>query len=221
MIDLPDQALVRMARKGNKEAFGVLVRRHQQKCVDLATFLLRNRGDAEDEVQNAFSNAYTRLDQYLGEAEFSTWLARIVSNQCLMLMRSRRRARFLYLDESASAQDSPVVELPSCGPDPEGEFAFGQMKRVLRREIRRIPPILRNVLVLRDLQELPMTDVAEKLGVTVPAAKSRLLRARAELRSRVMKHTERSGNHSPLSRSAAPLNRVAHHRAMRPFAGAA
>ena len=218
--ELRDQTLVEMARQGNQDAFGELIRRHQQKCVDIATFFLRNRGDAEDEVQNAFSKAYAHLDQYQGEAEFSTWLARIVSNQCLMLMRVKRRTRFVYLDETPSSHEAPQMELPACGPDPEGELAFNQMKTVLRREIRRIPPMLRNVMLLRDIQELPMTDVAERLGITVPAAKSRLLRARTELRSRLMRHTTKAGNNSPLSRSAAPLNRVAHHRAMRPWLGA-
>jgi RNA polymerase sigma-70 factor (ECF subfamily) len=188
--------------------------------VDLATFFLRNRGDAEDEVQNAFSKAFAHIDQYQGNAEFSTWLARIVTNQCLMLMRVKRRTRFIYLDESASAQDAPPMELADCGPDPEGEYAFRQMKSVLRTEIRRIPPMLRNVMVLRDIQELPMTDVAGRLGITVPAAKSRLLRARTELRSRLMKHAERNASGSPLSRVAAPVSRVAHHRAVRPLLAA-
>src|SRR5688572_26634783 len=177
-----DEILVRLARTGDKEAFGELVSRYRQKCVDLATFFLRNRGDAEDEVQNAISKAYAHLDQYHGEAEFSTWLSRIVSNQCLMLMRIQRRTRFVYLDETAPAREAPPLELPDCGPDPEGELAYKQMKGALRTEIRRIPPMLRNVMLLRDIQELSMNDVAEKLGITVPAAKSRLLRARTELR---------------------------------------
>jgi RNA polymerase sigma-70 factor, ECF subfamily len=211
-----DQQLVELARNGDQNAFGELLTRHRQKCVGLAVFLLRNRGDAEDEVQNAFSKAYAHLDQYQGEAEFSTWLARIVSNQCLMLLRVRRRTKFVYLDETSNVHDAPPVELPACGPDPEGEFAYGQMKQVLRTEIRRIPPILRNVMLLRDIKELPMTDVADRLGITVPAAKSRLLRARTELRLRLMRHAERNGTQSPLSRTAAPINRVAHHRAMHP-----
>jgi len=211
-----DPELVELALRGDQDAFGELTRRHRQKCVDLATFFLRNRGDAEDEVQNAFSKAYTHIGQYQGEAEFSTWLARIVSNQCLMLMRVKRRTKFVYLDEVSNGHDAPPMELPSCGPDPEGELAFKQMKTVLRTEIRCIPPMLRNVMLLRDIQELPMSDVADQLGITVPAAKSRLLRARTELRARLMRHTEKSGCHSPLSRTAAPLNRVVHHRAMRP-----
>jgi RNA polymerase sigma-70 factor (ECF subfamily) len=137
-----------------------------------------------------------------------------------MLMRVKRRTRFVYLDEPPISHDAPQLELPACGPDPEGELAFQQMKGVLRTEIRRIPPMLRNVMLLRDIQELPMTEVAEKLGITVPAAKSRLLRARTELRSRLMRHATRSGNPGPMSRSAAPLSRVAHHRTMRPYLAA-
>jgi RNA polymerase sigma-70 factor (ECF subfamily) len=216
-LSLNDQHLVRLAREGDNEAFGELIRRHWNKCVDLATAFLRNRGDAEDEVQNAFSKAYAHLDQYHGEAEFSTWLTRIVTNQCLMFMRVKRRTRFVYLDDAVGGQEAAPVELPACGPDPEGEFAFGQMKTVLSTEIRRIPPMLRNVMLLRDIQELPIGDVARQLGITIPAAKSRLLRARTELRSRLLRHAEKSGSFSPLARSAAPLNRVAHHRAMRPL----
>ena len=220
LTDLTDQSLVGLARGGNRDAFGELIRRHRPKCVDVAIFFLRNRGDAEDEVQNAFSKAYVHLDQYQGDAEFSTWLARIVANQCLMLMRVRRRTRFVYLDETPEGQDALPSELPACGPDPEGEYAYRQMKDVLRTEIRRIPPILRNVLMLRDIQELPMTDVAQRLGITVPAAKSRLLRARIELRSRLLRHSEKRGAVSTLSRSAAPLSRVARHCPMRPLLAA-
>src|SRR5512141_1822027 len=175
---LTDAELVQLSLQKDREAFGELIHRHYRKCVDVASYYIRNRDDAEDQAQNAFMRAYAHLDQYQGEAEFSTWLARIVANQCLMLLRIRRRTKFVYLDEAPNVHDAPPTELPSCGPDPEGEFAFRQMKLVLRTEIRRIPPILRNVMMLRDIQELPMADVADQLGITVPAAKSRLLRAR-------------------------------------------
>jgi RNA polymerase sigma-70 factor (ECF subfamily) len=206
-----DPDLVELARRGDQEAFGELVQRHRQKCVDLACYYLRNRGEAEDEAQNAFMKAYQHLDQYHGEAEFGTWLARIVANQCLMLMRVQRRARFLYLDEMQTEAKAVPVELPASGPDPEGELAFLQLLSVLRVEIRRIPPLLRKVMLLRDVQGLPMVDVACELGITVSAAKSRLVRARSELRSRMMKHWGRANDSSALSRSAAPLSRVGRH----------
>lgn len=219
-LPFADSALVEFARKGDREAFGELIRRHQHKCIDLATFFLRNRDDAEDEAQNAFSKAYMHLDQYKGDAEFSTWLGRIVANQCLMLMRVRRNARYVYLDEPATRTPRPQhVEVPANGGDPEGELACQQMTDALKKEIHRIPSVLRKVMLLRDIQELPMPDVAARLGISVPAAKSRLLRARTELRSRLKRYTTGMGNTSPLSRSAAPLNRVARHCAIRPAEG--
>lgn len=207
--DSNETQLVELARKGDHEAFSELFRRYRRRCVDLACFLLRNRGDAEDQVQDAFLKAYEHLDQFQGEAEFVTWLGRIVANECLMLMRTRRRARFSYLDDVPSGPEAVPIQLAATGPDPEGELGFRQMTDVLRSEVRRIPPLLRNVLVLHDIDGLPMMDVAEQLNITVAAAKSRLGRARAELRERMTRHHQGTGTLSCMSRSAAPLNRVA------------
>lgn len=194
---LSDTELVARTRHGSEEAFNILVKRHYTTCVNIATFILRDRGDAQDEVQKACCKAFEHLDQYQGEAEFLTWLLRIVSNQCLMLIRVRRRARFVYIDAETGRERSSPMELPEMAPDPEHELMDRELHDVLQREIRHIPPLLRNVLLLRDVQELPMPDVAERLHITVPAAKSRLLRARVELRARVMRHCV-----SPLSTKA-------------------
>ncbi len=208
---LKDSELVQLSLNGDREAFGELIQRHWRKCVDVACYFLRNRDDAEDQAQNAVMRAFEHLNQYQGEAEFSTWLARIVANQCLMLMRVRRRARFVYIDEPISGQKTVPFQLPSSEPDPEGELAYAQLTEVLRSEVGRIPRLMRNVMVLRDIQGLPMSDVAGQLGITVSAAKSRLVRARTELRSRMTKHCGGLSNSSPLSRTAAPLSRVGRH----------
>jgi RNA polymerase sigma-70 factor, ECF subfamily len=208
---LDDQHLVEMARHGDQQAFGVLIQRHWRKCVDLGCYFLRNRGDAEDQAQNAVMKAYEHLDQYHGEAEFATWLARIVANQCLMLLRARRRARFVYLDEAPAEPKAVPVQLPSTDPDPEGSLAYTQLTEVLRLEVGRIPRLMRNVMLLRDIQGLPMKDVADQLGITVSAAKSRLVRARTELRSRMTGHYHAGRGSSPLGRTAAPLNKVGRH----------
>jgi RNA polymerase sigma-70 factor, ECF subfamily len=208
---LTDAELVKLSLQGDRQAFDDLAQRHRRKCVDVACYFLRNRSDAEDQVQNALLKAYEHLGQYQGDAEFATWLARIVANQCLMLMRNRRRARFVYLDEPTSAQNTVPPQLPCSNPDPEGELAYLQLTQVLRSEVGRIPSLMRNVMMLRDIQGLPMRDVADHLGITVSAAKSRLVRARAELRSRVTKHYRGIRDSSPLTHSAAPLNRVGRH----------
>jgi RNA polymerase sigma-70 factor (ECF subfamily) len=196
------------SRQGDQSAFSELVERHWRKCVALGCLFLRNRGDAEDVAQNAALKAYKHLDQYQGGAEFSTWLARIVANECLMLLRVRRRTRFVYLDDSPVESRSVAFQLAGTGPDPEGALGYVQLTQVLRFEVGRIPSLMRNVMLLRDIRGLTMAEVAAQLGITVSAAKSRLVRARAELRRRMAGHYSRPGNSSPLSRVAAPLSRV-------------
>jgi RNA polymerase sigma-70 factor, ECF subfamily len=203
-----DTDLVESAKQGDKQAFGELVRRHHHWCVGLASGILRDRGDAEDEAQNAYWNAFQHLDQYQGDAEFSTWLARIVVNQCLMFIRTRRRARFLHLDAGIPGYPSGSIDLPSWRPDPEGEMGSRQLQEVLQREIRCIPALLRNVVLLRDVEELPIVEVADRLGISVSAAKSRLLRARIELRQRVLRHCGASGHLSLTARASAPPERL-------------
>jgi RNA polymerase sigma-70 factor (ECF subfamily) len=186
--DYSDAELVELARHACDEAFGELVRRHWGKCLKVAASYLRNTTDAEDQVQNACLKAYEHLDQYQGEAEFATWLARIVANQCLMSLRMGRRIRFLYLDDTAAEQRFVPIQLTNQAPDPENELEDSEMRHVVRDEIRRMPPLLRKVMLLRDIDGLPMNDVAGRLGITISAAKSRLVRARTELRSRMGRH---------------------------------
>jgi RNA polymerase sigma-70 factor (ECF subfamily) len=186
-----EETLILAAKNGDAEAFGELIERHRKTCLKRATTMIRNRSDAEDEVQNAFWKAFQRLDQFRAEGTFAAWLGRIVENQCLMRIREARNARFEYLDES---NDSSLrIELVGQSADPEDQVGREEVVKLLRREISRIPPLLRHVMLLRDLDQMPMPDVAGRLGLSIPAAKSRLMRARMELRSRIMKHCGRKG----------------------------
>jgi DNA-directed RNA polymerase specialized sigma24 family protein len=101
------------------------------------------------------------------EADFSAWLARIVSNHCLMLLRVRRRARFLHLDAAPPGSSRRRLDLPSWRLDPEGEAGNRQLREVLDQEIRRIPSLLRETVLLSDVQELPIGEVASRLGISV------------------------------------------------------
>ena len=182
-----DEKLVRLALRGDTTAFNELVRKHYSACLKRASFILRNRDDAEEEVQNACWKAFQRLQQYRSEGTFGAWLSRIVENQCLMRIREEKASSFLYLDASI---DSDIrLELVAQETNPEDELGERQVMNLIRREISRIPPLLRNVILLRDVEQLPMPDVASRLGISVPAAKSRLLRARTELRQRLAKHS--------------------------------
>lgn len=183
-----DDRLVVMAQGGDNAAFAELIERHQSTCKRLALSILRDVSDAEDEVQNAFWKAFEHIGQFQQDAKFSTWLSRIVVNQCLMRLRKDRRAKFLYIDEGVAGEEISTIELPDNTISPEEELARTELGQILQNEIRRIPPLLREVVMLRDVQGLPMPDVAGKLGISVAAAKSRLLRARLELRNRLQKH---------------------------------
>jgi len=186
-----EEALIEAAKNGDADAFGQLVERHRKSCLKRATTMVRNRSDAEDEVQAAFWKAFQRLDQFRAEGSFAAWLGRIVENQCLMRIRESRNARFEYLDESSDA--NLRIELVGQSANPEDQVGKEEVVQLLRREVSRIPPLLRHVMLLRDLDQMPMPDVAGRLGLSIPAAKSRLMRARTELRSRIMKHCGRKG----------------------------
>jgi RNA polymerase sigma-70 factor (ECF subfamily) len=189
----PDHQLVGMCQAGNHEAFAELMRRHQSTAFKLALSILRDKLDAEDEVQNSFWKAFEHINQFQQDAKFSTWLTRIVVNQCLMRLRQGRRAKFYYMDDTQVGDEVMTLDLPDRGQTPEQEVCQTEIAQVLEEEISRIPPLLRHVFMLRDVQQLPMPHVAKTLGISVAAAKSRLLRARSELRIRMQRHGGRTG----------------------------
>jgi RNA polymerase sigma-70 factor (ECF subfamily) len=183
-----DDNLVEMCRGGDSAAFDELMRRYQTPALKVAVSIVRDKEDAEDEVQNAFWKAYEHIHQFHQDAKFSTWLTRIVVNQCLMRLRRGRRAKFAFIDDPQGADMLPAVELRDARQSPEQILGQAEVAEVLKHEIRRTPPLLRSVFLLRDVQQLPMPEVANVLGISVAAAKSRLLRARAELRNRMRRH---------------------------------
>lgn len=188
-----DDVLVEWCRQGDQRAFGELMRRYQSPAFKVALSIMRDHQDAEDEVQNAFWKAYEHINQFNREAKFSTWLTRIVVNQCLMHLRKSRRTKFTYIDEAISPDEPLTWELRDTRQSPERTFGQAEVANVLHAEIRRTPPLLRNVFLLRDVEHRAIEEVAEILGISVAAAKSRLLRARAELRNRMRKHYGETG----------------------------
>jgi len=191
--ELADDNLVKMCQRGDNSAFDELMKRHQTAVMKVALSIVRDKQDAEDEVQNAFWKAFEHISQFQRDAKFSTWLTRIVVNQCLMRLRQARRAKFAYLDDVQPGEEIAPLELKDVRQSPEEKVGQSEVAMVLAKEISRTPPLLRNVFLLRDVQERPMTEVAEDLGISVAAAKSRLLRARTELKARMTRHHGQAG----------------------------
>jgi len=145
---------------------------------------LGDPAEAEDQVQHALRKAFEHFDQYLGDASFLKWLRQIVVNQCLVARRCKKRAPVVYINFNGTGRDT--LNPPAQTRDPEDEIMTKDMIQVLRTEIRHSPPLFRQVILLRDIDQRPIQEVARHLGITPQAAKSRLKRARDELRRRVI-----------------------------------
>ena len=193
LTGLNDGQLVSLAQQGSEGAFAELMQRHSKGLMKVALGILHDTQEAEDELQNAWWKAWQHIGNFAGDSRFTTWVTRIVMNQCLMRLRQTRRARFLYMDSPAPGEERVTFELRDCEATPEQGLGRREVTELVRREIARIPPILRQALVLREVRQLPMPVVAEELGISLAAAKSRLLRARHELRARMEKYCGQMG----------------------------
>lgn len=183
---LEDDELVEAAQAGDKQAFSLLVQRHYRSCLRVAFVFSHSEADAQDHVQTAILRAFQRLHQYRCQSAFSKWLISIVVNQCRTELRAARRHRE-YATKAASHSASAACRA-LLSETPESVFARGQASDLILFHIGRVPPLLREPLVLSDVQQVPLEDVASRLGITIAAAKSRLFRARAELRRRLVEH---------------------------------
>ena len=188
-----DDELVLRAQENDQVAFSELMRRTSTASFRLAVSILHDRQEAEDEVQNSYFSAWRHMAQFHREAKFSTWISRIVVNQCLMRLRKLRAASFEYLDDVKTDEGIRQRELTEEGPSPERSLGTSELSDVLKIEIRKLPPLLRHVLILRDVEELSSAEVASRLEISTSAVKSRLLRARRQLRHSMEKHTGRLG----------------------------
>jgi RNA polymerase sigma-70 factor (ECF subfamily) len=180
-------ALVAAAKAGNAKAFEELVNRYEHKIFRLAQNITQNREDAEDVMQEAFLKSFSNLDRFQGNSRFYTWLVRIAVNEALMKLR-KRRPNQVSLDEPVETEeDSMPREIEDWGPSPEQRYAQTQLQEILSGAIAELDPAFRIVFLLRDVEELSTEETAELLGLSVPAVKSRLLRARLRLRQRLSK----------------------------------
>jgi RNA polymerase sigma-70 factor (ECF subfamily) len=190
-----ETALVAQSREGDTAAFGELVRRYEGKIFRLAQHVTQNREDAEDVLQETFMKAYEHLDQFQGNSKFYTWIVRIAVNQALMKLRRRKTDKSVSLDETIdTGEDTMVREIAAWDEDPEQQFSRDELGGILDTAVQSLEPPYRSVFVLRDIDELSTEETAEALGLSVPAVKSRLLRARLQLREKLTRYFKRKGD---------------------------
>ena len=184
-----DLAAVEKASAGDSDAFEALVRKYQGWVVALAYRMLGNHADAEDMAQEIFLKAYRALPQFERKPTFSTWLYTIATNHCLNQLESRRRRpRFQEMNESPRTEGNPrPLEDRVQDPTPWADRVMEQddLRRLVQAELLRLTPEHRAILVLRDIQGLSYEEVGGLLGLPPGTIRSRLHRARMELKERL------------------------------------
>jgi len=189
--------LVRAAKEGDVGAYEQLVHRYDRNVFRIAQHITQNREDAEDVVQDAFLKAYENLKNFQEQSKFYTWLVRIAVNEALMRLRRRRPERMVSLDEEVKTEeDSMPREVADWSPNPEQLYTQAELRDILSKTIQGLPSSFRTVFVLRDVEGLSTEETADALDLSIPAVKSRLLRARLQLRERLNKYFKkrRSGD---------------------------
>src|SRR3984885_5194140 len=184
--------LVTAARAGDIAAFESLVNRYERKIFRLGMNITGNREDAEDVMQEAFLKAYQHLPEFEGNSRFYTWLVRIAVNQALMKLRKRRPNQVSLDEEIETGEDSFFRDVEDWGPSPAERYEQTQLHDILNEAISELDPNFRIVFQLRDIEEMSTEETADVLHLSVPAVKSRLLRARLKLRQKLNRYFRRS-----------------------------
>jgi RNA polymerase sigma-70 factor, ECF subfamily len=192
---IDESALVLQTREGDTRAFGTLVRKYEGKIFRLAQHITQNREDAEDVLQETFLKAYEHLDQFQGNSKFYTWIVRIAVNQALMKLRKRKTDKTVSIDETIdTGEDTVAREIAAWDENPEQRYSREELNSILSSAIDSLAAPYRAVFVLRDMENLSTEETAEALDLSVPAVKSRLLRARLQLRDKLTRFFKRKGD---------------------------
>ncbi len=190
-----DATLVERARGGDPAAFEELMLRYEDKVYRLAMGMMKNREDALDAVQDAFLSVFRKLDTFKGESAFSTWLYRIALNSVYMRLRSRsRHDKTQPLEDLEQVLDPArireLVPQSSGSTRADDELLRKELGRELREAVASLPEEYRAIFTLREVEDLSNQEVADILGLSLAATKTRLHRARLFLRHRLAKYLE-------------------------------
>jgi RNA polymerase sigma-70 factor, ECF subfamily len=179
-----EAALIARVLAGESEAFYELVRPHERSIYTAAYSILGNEADAEEVAQEAVLKAYTHLARFRAEAKFSTWIVQITLNEARMKLRKDRRKLYESLDDTREDQDGEYIpkDYADWREIPSETLQQNELRQALARALASLSPKYREVFVLRDVQKLSIAETAKMLGITESSVKTRLLRARLQMR---------------------------------------
>jgi len=179
--NLPDDELVELAKSGVDVAYVELCARHQKMAFSVIFRILKNREDTEDAFQEAILKVYLNIKSFDGRSQFSTWLTRIAINTALMSIRKRAAFPTEPIDMMGIDEGRIRRAVVRSSPNPESQLTALQQSFQLRQAIDCLPPKLRDVVIIREFEEVPVAQIAAMKGISVAATKSRLMRGRAKL----------------------------------------
>ena len=183
-LEVSEAELIRRVCQGDKEAFYGLVRPCEKAVYVAAVSILNNPADAEEVAQEAVLKAFSRLTQFRGEARFSTWLIQITINEARLKLRKDRRHLYEPVDEQRTDEEGEYCpkDFADWREVPSEALQRKELREALKRAIAALSPRYREVLILRDVQHLSTEETARVLGITEGSVKTRLLRARLQMR---------------------------------------
>src|SRR5689334_19731311 len=189
----PDADTVARVKKGHLDAFEELMIRHNQRVYRTLVGILGNPDEARDAMQDTFLKAFQHLTRFEGRSKFSTWLVSIATNTGIQRLRERRPME--SLDESGPDEEGfRPRQIQAWTDDPERLYSQAEMRSLIENSVMKLPVKYRMVLMLRDIEQLPIEEAASALGLGIPATKARLLRGRLMLREALAPHFTSSGN---------------------------
>lgn len=182
---MTDNELIRQVLAGQTNAFSELVERYQTKVYNLALRLCGSEDDAFDLAQEAFLRAWQSLGSFHFDAAFSSWLYRLTSNICIDWLRKKKRSKVISLTFEDDDGEQAQLELPDPSPTPEQSLLKKEEHALLREAMNALPVEARQILTLRAIDGLSYEQIAEVMGLQEGTVKSRLSRARTQLRNKM------------------------------------
>ena len=186
-----EQKLIERLKAGDETAYAEMVEVHAGRIYNLALRILGDEVAAEDVLQETFMNAFRAIDRFEGRSRLSTWLYRIAANQALMKLRRSKPVEVPL--ESTGEQDLVLNQASDWSSRPESELLDSEARHEMQRAISKLPDTLRLVFILRDIEGRSTAETAEILNISIPAVKTRLLRARLNLRNRLSLYFDERG----------------------------
>jgi RNA polymerase sigma-70 factor (ECF subfamily) len=190
--EMDDDLLVQWAQTGQEWAFVELCTRNSKRVFNTIYGVTKNREDAEDALQDSMMRAFLHLKQFDGRSSFATWFTRIGINSALMILRKRRIRLETSIDATAEGETWQTWQIADHSADPEKHYVGHERSAHLKKAICRLPSALRLVVERGQMEGHSMKQIAHNMGISIPATKSRLARAKVALRKSMVSASERA-----------------------------